>query len=467
MIFSTGNDAFESHCTLFDQTFSAENLRKITETEQRKGSNPSLDFFPSVLRATEELKDRIRDTKEFRAVHSRKYTAVEQSNFDALKEARETARKARDKELLDRLIEVSNTISSTRFQVDLQQGVGPNNKPIYLLPPDSAECFYAVKQISRNIERIYKVKQANRNRIISQLQDILNDGFPYHIIRLDVKRFYESIEHKGLIKKLRSDQLLSATSIRILEKLLWKYGSIAGTPGFGLPRGVGISAALSELYMRQFDRAVSTMPEVTFFARYVDDIVVVFAPCSNSERSQYRGKIIAQLNDLGLQENPLKKDESPPERRGWALTYLGYKFSFHSNTSCKTVLSDQKFGRYQDRLDACFTRYHCQRAKNAKKAYRLLVKRIQYLTGNTQLTHSKSNAFVGVYFSSPHLTDLKQLRKLDGKLKGLIVGVSHSPNLQARLSSYSFQKGYEERIFRRFHKPGQFEEITKAWNYGR
>ena len=467
MISSTSTDAFESYYTLFDQTFSAENLRKITETEQRKGSNPSLDFFPSVLRATEELKDRIRDTKAFRAAHKRKYTAAEQITFDALREARETARKARDQELLDRLRDVSDNISNARFQVDLQQGIGPNNKPIYLLPPGSAECFYAVKQISRNIERIYKVKQANRNRIVSQLQDLLNDGFPYHIIRLDVKNFYESIEHRGLIKKLRSDQLLSATSISVLEKILWKYGSLAGTPGLGLPRGVGISAALSELYMRQFDRAVRIMPEVTFFARYVDDIVVVFAPCSDSKRSQYRDKIIAQLDDLGLKENPLKKDESPPERRGWDLTYLGYKFSFHSNTSCKTVLSDQKFTRYQDRLKACFTRYHSQRAKNAKKAYRLLVKRIQYLTGNTQLTHSKSNAFVGIYFSSPHLTDLKQLRNLDGQLRGLIAGVSHSPTLQAKLSNYSFQNGYEERSFRRFHKPGQFEEITKAWNYGR
>lgn len=452
---------------MFDQTFSAENLRRITEREQRKGSNPSLDYFPSVLQATEELKERIRATKTFRASHKQKYNAAEQATFDTLREARETARSARDNELLERLREVSDNISDGRFEVNLLLGNGPNNKKIFMLPKDSPESFYAVKQISRNLERIYKVKQANRNRIISHLQDLLNDGFPYHIVRLDVKDFYESIDHRNLIDKLRSDQLLSSTSIKILEKLLWEYGKVAGTPGVGLPRGIGISAALSELYMRKFDRAVKSMPEVTFFARYVDDIIVVFAPRKSSDRTQYKSELIGQLTHIDLLSNPEKLIESPVEKLGWELTYLGYKFSYCSNSSCKTLLSDQKFKRYQDRLKACFTRYHKQRAKNAKKAFRLLVKRIQYLTSNTQLTHSKSNAFVGVYFSSPYLTDFYQLRQLDVQLAALIAGIPHSPTLQAKLSKYTFADGYTEHTFRRFHKPGQFEEITKAWKYGK
>lgn len=344
---------------------------------------------------------------------------------------------------------------------------GPNEKPVYLLPPGSAESYYSIKQISRNLERIYKVKQANRNRIIAQLQDHLNDGFPYHILRLDVSQFYESIEHRALLEKLRSDQLLSAISIKVIEKLLWTYGLRTGTHGIGLPRGIGLSASLSELFMREFDRRAKARQDVVFFARYVDDIVVVFSPTLSSNRQVYKGRVVDQLKELNLTVNSNKVNESPDDRKNWNLTYLGYEFRYDSSTSCKTLLSAQKMKRYETRLEACFIRYHRQRAKDAKKAYRLLVKRIQYLTLNTQLTHNKSNAFVGIFFSSPHLTDLRQLRLLDGKLIGHITRLAHSPSLQAKLRQYSFVAGYEERIFRRFHRPGQFEEITKAWDYGR
>ncbi|WP_227272534.1 antiviral reverse transcriptase Drt3a [Roseobacter weihaiensis] len=452
---------------MYDQTFSAENFRRITEIEQRKGRNPSLNFFPSVLAATEILKDRIRDTKVFRASHRGKYSAADQAIFDGLRSDRERAREARDNELLERLNEVSTKISNGRFEFNLIPRNGPNDKAVYLLPPGSAESYYSIKQVSRNLERIYKVKQANRNRIIAQLQDHLNDGFPYHILRLDVSQFYESIEHRGLLEKLRSDQLLSATSIKIIEKLLWTYGLQTGTQGIGLPRGIGLSASLSELFMRDFDRKVEALQDVVFFARYVDDIVVVFSPTLGSDRRAYKGRVVDQLKELKLTVNPNKVNESPEDRRNWNLTYLGYEFRYDTSTSCKTRLSAQKMQRYEKRLEACFIRYHRQRAKDAKKAYRLLAKRIQYLTSNTQLTHNKSNAFVGIFFGSPHLTDLRQLRLLDGKLTGHISRLAHSPRLQAKLRQYSFVAGYEERIFRRFHRPGQFEEITKAWNYGR
>ena len=453
---------------MYDQTFSAENLRRISEIEQRKGRNQSHDFFPSVLTATENLKKRIRDTKDFRANHRGRFSDADQVIFDRLRNDRELARENRDSELLKMLENVSKNISNGRFKIDLIRRDGPNEKAVYLLPPGSAESYYSIKQVSRNIERIYKVKQSNRNRIIAQLQDLLNDGFPYHLLRLDVREFYESIEHRRLTDKLRSDQLLSAVSIRIIDKLLWEYGLRSGSIGVGLPRGIGLSASLSELFMREFDRRVVSLPDVTFFARYVDDIVVVFSPTLSSNRQTYKDQVVHLLKELNLEVNLNKVSESPVDRKNWCLTYLGYEFCYHNSSwKCQTRLSAQKFTRYKKRLKACFTRYHRQRAKDAKKAYRLLVKRIQYMTSNTQLTHSKSNAFVGIYFSNPHLTDLCQLCELDFRLKDYISRLTHSVKLQKNLQQYSFISGYEQRIFRRFHRPGQFEEITRAWDYGR
>ncbi len=336
---------------MFDQSFSPENLRIITESENRRGSNKSLDFFPSVFQATDVLKDCIRATKQFRAARKHKYSKADQAIFDALKENRENARKKRDDELLSCLKDVSDNISQKHFRISIKQSGGPHGKPVYVIPDtpiDSyAQSYYAINQIGRNISRIYKVKQANRNQIVSQLKDCLSDGFPYHVIKLDVQSFYESIDHSALISKLKADQLLSATTLRLVEHLLWDYAQLAGTAGKGLPRGIGISALLSELFMRDFDRNVSSLPEVAFYARYVDDIVVLFAQTNGSQAQtngsqigNYLNTIVKQLERMGLQINQDKTKQAPPET---ALTYLGYEFKDVCKASFQVRISDAKY----------------------------------------------------------------------------------------------------------------------------
>lgn len=455
---------------MFDQSFSAKNLRTITEIENRRGANRSLEFFPRVYDATEKLKDCIRATKEFRASHRHTYSAADQAIFDALKEDRENARKTRDAELLACLSEVSNEISKKGFFIEILKRQGPNEKPVYVVPEDPKEryasCYYAIKQISHNISRIYKVKQANRTNIVGQLCDALNDGFPYHVLKLDVQEFYESIDHRLLLSKLRSDQLLSATTLRLIERLLWDYATQAGTAGRGLPRGIGISAVLSELFMRDFDKKICDLDDVAYYARYVDDIVVLFAPTRGAATNEYRERVTEQLRQKRLIANGAKTYESPPDKNGWSLTYLGYDFSYKDSKQCDVLMSSDKFERYKRRLNASFTRYNRQRARNSKKAYRLLVKRVQYLTSNTQLTHSKQNAFVGIYFSNPHLSEFSQLAQLDDLLGKKIALLIHSPKLISKLSLFSFERGYKEQIFRRFHREGEFASITGAWKYG-
>ena len=48
--------------------------------------------------------------------------------------------------------------------------------------------------------------------------------------------------------------------------------------GSGVPRGFGVSAYLSELYMREIDNEIKALPDVIYYARYVDDIVIIFSP---------------------------------------------------------------------------------------------------------------------------------------------------------------------------------------------
>lgn len=454
---------------MLDQTFSAHNLRIISEIEKRRGRVPDLKFFPVVKQKTDVLKERIQDCKDFRRNQIGKYSDGDQAIYEHLRDMREAARSERDEQLLVCLEGVAKNISKKSYSIEFEELVGPGGKPVYCLKDDAPEHHYAEKQISRNLSRLYKVKQANRNQLVSQLADLLNDEFPYHFIRTDVSNFYESINHSSLVKKLEDDQLLSYTSLRLTKNLLAKFSSLTGKAGVGLPRGIGLSSYLAELYMRDFDEEVRGLEDVVFYARYVDDIVVVFAPTPMSKQKDYLPSIAAALSKKGLSKNQGKTDESNFDNNGKSLCraglkfdYLGYEFIFDPKS--KIRLSASKQAKYMARLEASFTRYHLQKSKNSRKAYKLLLKRVRFLTGNTQLTHNKQNAFVGIYFSNPHLTDLCQLRRLDGKLKGLSSKVP-STSLKTKLGKLSFFEGYEQKKFRRFHKKNEFREIVKAWKY--
>lgn len=454
---------------MLDQTFSAKNFQIISEIEKRRGGVPDLKFFPEVKRQTEILKERIEDCKDFRRNQVGKYSDGDQAIFNHLRDMREAARDKRDEQLLKCLEAVAKNVSTKSYSIDFEQLSGPGGKPVYQVKKNVPEHHYAEKQISRNLSKLYKVKQSNRNQIVSQLSNILMDKFPYHFIRTDISSFYESINHATLIQKLGDDQLLSQTALRLTRNILAKFSNLTGAPGVGLPRGIGLSASLAELYMRDFDEAVRSIEDVVYYARYVDDIVIVFTPTPMSKPKEYMSQIESEISKKGLARNNNKTVESLFDadgtsrgRSGLKFEYLGYAFNFEPKP--KICLSTSKNAKYEARLNASFARYYADHTTNSRKAYRLLLKRIRFLTGNTQLTHNKQNAFVGIYFSNPHLTETTQLRGLDHKLANLVSKVP-SVSLKAKLGTLSFVDGYEQRIFRRFHKKGDFGKITEAWKY--
>ncbi|AEI38633.1 antiviral reverse transcriptase Drt3a [Zymomonas mobilis] len=454
---------------MLDQTFSAHNLRKISEQEKRKGRIRDLIYFKEVKRKTEELKSAIQVTKDFRHRHRGKYSTDKQSEFNIIKEIREEKRKERDDLLLKGLEDVSRVINRKNFEISFTKKSGPNGKPVYVIDKNQPDQLYALKKLEANIAAIYKVRPQNRNQIMDQLIGILSSRFNYHVIRTDITSFFETIPHDRLLGKLKADQLLSQKSMRITEKILFLYADLALTPGKGLPRGLGISSYLSELYMRDFDQKIKSLPDTVFYARYVDDIVILFAPLPGSDVSTKKEEIKNHLLSFSLsmnlkktEESPLDDDGHPRSRSGWSFEYLGYKLDFGSDLS--VTMSKKRLDRYKKRICVSFDRYQSQKTKNSKHAYRLLIKRVRFLTSNTQLTHNKSNAYVGIYFNNRHLNKYKDLKALDNFL-GIKIQQILSPSLRRKLNQYSFEAGFKEKNFRRFHKKDEFKEIVKAWKY--
>jgi hypothetical protein len=292
---------------------------------------------------------------------------------------------------------------------------------------------------------------------------VLNNSFPKYIVRTDIKEFYESISQDRLLKKINKDSLLMLSSKKIIQTIISEYNNLSGTTT-GIPRGIGISAYLSELYMREFDEAIKKHPDIIFYARYVDDIVVIYAPKPNSDTSKFLEKIREEAGrlDLSLNENTnkTKKIDLTTSLNG-NFEYLGYKFLIKSK-KVKIEISNNKINRYKERIESSFHEYKKQNPTE-KVARKLLIDRLRFLTGNMRLSNNKDNALIGIYFTNNLLTDSLCLAKLDDFLRAKINETSIlSERVKNRLLKMTFQSGWNQKRFHHF-SINEIQEIVRVW----
>lgn len=282
------------------------------------------------------------------------------------------------------------------------------------------------------------------------------------MIRTDIKDFFETIPHNKIKQKINCDPLLTASSKKIITQILSEYTRLSGNEN-GIPRGIGISSYLAELYMRSLDDKIRFQKNVIYYARYVDDIIVIYTPQPNLDISNLLKDLTTCIIDNGLTVNK-KKTESFDlmEPQNATLEYLGYKMSFGTGT-VKLELTNNKIEKYKRYLSMSFDAYHKTSKFNEQKARKLLVKRIKFLTSNTRLLNNKKDTIVGVYFSNSLLTGFKKFTELDDYLKNEISKIS-STNLTERLKKLSFTEGFLQRKYASF-TAAELKKITIVWKH--
>ncbi len=317
-----------------------------------------------------------------------------------------------------------------------------------------------LRKLHKNIKRIYAVQQADRNTIVKQMKLLLAENVEMRIVRLDVRHFYESIDRQRILTKLVDDTRLSYHSLMLLQSLFNDPAIVAGT---GLPRGLGISAVLSELYMKYFDLDFKKIEGVYYYARFVDDIIVF---CSSEASKVLAWKYAGEeLNKIGLQLNKEKSYSLDPSLPGAEFTYLGYTFKKIGNRLSVTI-AQNKLKVIKTRLTRTFVRY------SKDHNFDLLKLRIKFLTGNFTLynPHTLLPIKVGIYFNYKMANDVRALKDIDayyqrllhcrtGRLGGAIALTK--PQVKD-LEKYSFDFGYYHHVNHHF-TTDQMAKIANCW----
>lgn len=155
-----------------------------------------------------------------------------------------------------------------------------------------------------------------------------------YCLKLDVKKFYPSIDHDILKQIIRR---------RVKDKrLLWLLDEVIDSvpDEKGVPIGNYLSQYFANLYLAYFDHWLKEVKRVKYYWRYADDIVIL-APNKEilhellHETRAYLGE---NLN-LEVKRN---YQVFPVEARG--IDFLGYRF-FHTHTRLRKSIKQRLFRR--------------------------------------------------------------------------------------------------------------------------
>jgi RNA-directed DNA polymerase len=151
-----------------------------------------------------------------------------------------------------------------------------------------------------------------------------------YCLKLDIKKFYPSVDHvilKQLLRRKFKD-----------NDLLWLLDEIIDSAA-GLPIGNYLSQYFANYYLTYFDHWLKEVKKVRFYFRYADDLVIL-----HHDKS-YLHTLLSEISDyLKTRLNLTVKENFqvfPVAARG--IDFLGYRF-FHTHTLLRKGIK-QNFAR--------------------------------------------------------------------------------------------------------------------------
>ena len=354
-----------------------------------------------------------------------------------------------------------------------------------------------VRAVAKHLKRRLAIKMPDRNNAVKGIISALTDSTPFHVVRCDISSFYESIE----VEPLKELLLYDTSSSQIVRDYLKKFFDVHCTEKFGLPRGAGISAVLSEIALRNFDKGVVALAGVYRYYRYADDIVLFTTGCPE--------QLLADVSKLLPRGMRLNRNKDKSYFRSFNLTksgtkgvvvedtvfdFLGYQFATtpvsgaSASRKVDVSISDKKIRKIKTKIFMSLLHYRND-MDNRALLDRLFFISSNYIVKRLGVTHYKSKKFAysGVYYNYINCGTYKinkrseivkgeyncnQLKQVDGYLHNLLFGRKSEFSAYIRygfrgldrrkLNNISLNMGYKKKMIIRF-SPERISFLKRAW----
>ncbi len=142
--------------------------------------------------------------------------------------------------------------------------------------------------------------------------------------KLDIQSFYDEVNHRILLKTLRSRIRAQNPLLMISSALCTPTGATVASREInelGIPQGLSISNILSSIFLKTIDDRYGSMLGLTYH-RYVDDILCITAVAEAEDFAKDISKRLKRVKKLSC--HPLGTAKSMVCEPGSTVLYLGY-----------------------------------------------------------------------------------------------------------------------------------------------
>lgn len=418
---------------MLDQSFSAHNFEVIFTMENRKGHIDITMMSQAYQDVLTEIKNAKMQVQNIRKKKKSDKTPEEILALEELDSIIKDLQKEKTEVLADDMSSIADDVNSKSFKFEIDKHMHEDKEEFTLR--DSKASYFAMKQLLHNMKRTFKIEMLGRHQIMTSIKRLLNMSMPIFIIRTDITGFFESIPQDSLLQKVYDNSLLSFKSKSFIKQIFYAYEAIKDTSktsvNLGVPRGIGISAMLSELYMQDIDKELKSRNGVIFYVRYVDDIFMILTSLEHFvSLNDYYRDMRKLFKSKGLELKPIGSDKCqlieyrPDAFRSISFDYLGYKLNLSkSRKELVTVysLSDKKIQKLNERINKAFKHFETMSKKNVKAARRDLLDSLNFITGNFRLSNSKSHAKAGLYYNNDLIDDSSEFDQFTRTLHSHII----------------------------------------------
>ena len=156
------------------------------------------------------------------------------------------------------------------------------------------------------------------------------------VLKCDIRKFFENIDHKALLKML-NEYIVDKDIINLLAEIIKSFQVNLGK---GLPLGNLTSQLFVNIYMNKFDQFVKHKLKAKYYLRYADDFL--FLSNDRTSLDKYLRSVDEFLrNELKLELHPqklfIKTIASGVDFLGWV--------NFHHHTTLRTKTKRRMFKR--------------------------------------------------------------------------------------------------------------------------
>lgn len=491
---------------MLDQTFSAKNFLNVYAQENRMGRIPVETMGAIFQVVIDRIKAANAELKEIKSRKKAEKTDEDQEKIDELKKLLKNLKEDKQKALFEEMQGLSAQVNSHAFRFRFEK-VWIGGKMGYMIDSKDHAQLFAMKQLQTNLQRTFKVKQANRHLIMTNIKLLLKTRRPFYIVRTDVSSFFESIPQDQLRHIVMDNTLLSYKSKVFVNALLHEYETEKAkladderegmAEGCGVPRGIDISSLLSEIYMRDLDNSIRHRPEVIFYVRYVDDIFMLLAELpQNKDIEAYYADLVEAFKKKGLTLKAIDDEKcsiidcTQQKNTTFEVTYLGYRLTIAGKmsepedkkskpkwkyTDVVFSMSANKLDRIKHRLDNAFRHFDETNKYDLHQARKDLIDSLKMITGNVRLHKSKSGIKTGVYYNSDLIDGTDDLRALNTYLYNKEVTLypnlfhteeekaAYLTSLYSRIKKFDFVSAWDTKKMYEL-KEGRMREIMRWLN---